>query len=69
MKNARMPDVRNRLQAEIADEQLLSPTISMHSVSIGIETPVMKRKILLIAGIIVAIFTLLYTSVFGTVLP
>lgn len=28
----------------------------------------MKRKILLIAGIIVAIFVLLYTSTFGTIL-
>lgn len=33
------------------------------------DNTVMKRKILLIAGIIVAIYALLYTSVFGMVLP
>jgi hypothetical protein len=40
----------------------------MHSVSIGFDTTVMKRKILLIAGIIVALFALLYTSAFGALL-
>lgn len=44
------------------------PTYSRPMVSIKLTTPVMKRKLLLIAGIIVAIYALLYTSVFGMVL-